>query len=82
MRNDRFLVALAALVGAVLIVLAIVYFTVSAGSLPSILPGHVAAHQAGASHVHVKHGIAALLVGLVCFAFVWFRTGPKRAAAG
>jgi hypothetical protein len=78
MRNDRLLVALAALVGAILIVLAIVYFTVSAGSLPGFLPGH----QAGSSHVHVKHGIAALLVGLACFAFVWFRTGPKRAATG
>jgi 1,4-dihydroxy-2-naphthoate octaprenyltransferase len=26
----------------------------------------------------VKHGIAAFLVGLACFVFAWFRTGPKR----
>jgi hypothetical protein len=26
----------------------------------------------------VKHGIAAFLLGLACFAFAWFRSGPKR----
>jgi hypothetical protein len=72
--NNRWLVALAAIIGVVLIALSIVYFTVPAGSLPSILPGH----QSGSSHVHVKHGIAALLVGLACFVFVWFATGPKH----
>jgi hypothetical protein len=74
MRNDRLLVGAAALLGLVLIVIAIVYFTVSAGSLPSFFPGH----QAGSTAIHVKHGLAALLVGLACFVFVWFRTGPKR----
>jgi hypothetical protein len=74
MRNDRLLVAIAALLGVVLLVLAVVYWTVAAGSLPSFFPGH----QAGSNHVHFKHGLAALLVGLACFVFVWFRTGPKR----
>ena len=44
---------------------------------PSFFPGH----QAGSSHHHVKHGIAAFLVGLACFVFAWFRTGPKRKTA-
>ena len=74
MRNDRLLVVGAAALGVALIVLAIVYWTTSAGSLPSFFPGH----QAGSTHVHFKHGLAALLVGLACFVFVWFRTGPKR----
>jgi hypothetical protein len=74
MRNDRLLVALAILAGIVLIVVAIVYFVEPAKSLPGFFPGH----EAGSDHHHVKHGIAALLVGLACFAFVWFRTGPKR----
>jgi uncharacterized membrane protein HdeD (DUF308 family) len=74
MRNDRLLVALAVLAGIVLIVIAIVYFAEPAKSLPSFFPGH----QAGSSHHHVKHGIAAIVVGLGCFVFAWFRTGPKR----
>jgi uncharacterized membrane protein HdeD (DUF308 family) len=74
MRNDRLLVALAVLAGIVLIVIAIVYWAEPAKSLPGFFPGH----QAGSSHHHAKHGIAALLVGLACFAFAWFRSGPKR----
>ncbi len=77
MRDNRLLVAAAAIVGVALIVLAIVYWTISAGSLPSFFPGY----QAGSSHVHFKHGLAALLVGLACFVFVWFRTGPKRGSS-
>ena len=26
----------------------------------------------------MKHGIAAFLVGLACFVFAWFNTGPKK----
>jgi len=75
MRDDRLLVALAVLLGIVLIAVGIVYLIEPAHSLPGIFPGH----EAGSSHHHVKHGIAAFLVGLACFAFAWFRTGPKRA---
>ena len=77
MRNDRLLVALALLVGIVLIVVAVVYWVEPAKSLPGFFPGH----QAGSSHHHAKHGIAAFLVGLACLAFAWFRTGPKRTTA-
>ena len=77
MKNDRLLAWLAVAVGIVLIVVAVVYFAEPAKSLPSFFPGH----QAGSSHHHVKHGVAALLVGLACLAFAWFRTGPKRTPA-
>jgi uncharacterized membrane-anchored protein YitT (DUF2179 family) len=76
MRNDRLLVTLAVAVGVVLIAIAIVYFAEPAKSLPGFFPGH----QAGSSHHHAKHGIAALLLGLACFVFAWFRSGPKRPA--
>ena len=75
MRNERLLVTLAVVVGIVLIAIAIVYWAEPAKSLPSFFPGH----QAGSNHHHAKHGIAAFLVGLACFVFAWFRTGPKRA---
>jgi len=72
--NDRLLAFIALVAGIVLIVIAIVYWVEPASSLPSFFPGH----EAGSGHHHVKHGIAAFLVGLACLAFAWFRTGPKR----
>ena len=77
MKNDRLLTAVAVLAGIVLIVIAIVYWVEPAKSLPGFFPGH----QAGSSHHHAKHGIAAFVVGLGCFVFAWFRSGPKRATA-
>ncbi len=74
MKNDRLLVAIAVLAGLVLLVIAIVYWVEPARSLPSFFPGH----EAGSGHHHVKHGIAAFVVGLGCFVFAWFRTGPTR----
>jgi len=77
MTGKRALVWLAVVAGTVLIVLAIVYWALPAKSLPSWLPGH----EAGSNHHHVKHGIAAFLLGLACFAYAWFQTGPKRTPA-
>ena len=63
-----------AVAGLVAIVLGIVYFTVPAGSLP--LPD-VLGHQGGSPVIHVKHGIAAVLVGFVCWVLSW-GMGPSR----
>lgn len=65
-----------ALAGVVLVAIAVVYFAESAGSLPSFFPGH----QAGSAHHHTKHGIAALVVGLVAFVGAWLSSGTKRAS--
>ena len=73
----RVLVPLAVILGVVLIVVSIVYFAEPAKSLPSFFPGH----QAGSTHHHTKHGIAALVVALGLFAFAWFASGPKARAA-
>jgi uncharacterized membrane protein HdeD (DUF308 family) len=70
-------IALLALVlGILCIVVAIVYWVEPARSLPGFFPGH----QSGSSHHHVKHGIAALVVGLVLLVFAWFQTGRSRPA--
>jgi uncharacterized membrane-anchored protein YitT (DUF2179 family) len=73
-RNDRLLVTVAVVVGVALIVVGVVYFALPAKSLPGFFPGH----EAGSDHHHVKHGIAAVLLGLACLVFAWFRTGPSR----
>ena len=68
------LVWVAGIAGVVLIALAIVYWAEPAKSLPSWLPGH----ESGSNHHHVKHGIAALLVGIALLVYVWFQTGKPR----
>jgi NADH:ubiquinone oxidoreductase subunit 5 (subunit L)/multisubunit Na+/H+ antiporter MnhA subunit len=80
--NLRKLLVPAVLLGVLLIVVAVIYFVSPEHSLPSFFPGHASAGSAEANHHHTKHGIAALVVALACFAFAWFQTGPKARAAG
>jgi hypothetical protein len=77
MPESRLLIALAILAGLALFVVAGVYFAEPAKSLPSFFPGHAA----GATTHHVKHGIAAAVVGLALLVFAWFATGPRTAEA-
>jgi len=73
----RLLVPLAVIVGLLLIAVAIVYWVEPAKSLPGFFPGH----EAHSTHHHVKHGIAALVVGLAVLVFAWFQSGRGRAPA-
>jgi NADH:ubiquinone oxidoreductase subunit 5 (subunit L)/multisubunit Na+/H+ antiporter MnhA subunit len=75
--NLRKLILPAVLLGVLLIVVAAIYFIQPEHSLPSFFPGHASAGSAEANHHHTKHGIAAIVVALACFAFAWFQTGPK-----
>jgi uncharacterized membrane protein HdeD (DUF308 family) len=77
----RKLIIPAVLLGLLLIVVAVIYFVEPAHSLPSFFPGHASASSAEAKHHHTKHGIAALVVALACFAFAWFQTGPRTPRA-
>jgi NADH:ubiquinone oxidoreductase subunit 5 (subunit L)/multisubunit Na+/H+ antiporter MnhA subunit len=77
----RKLVVPVVLLGILLIVVAIVYFVTPEHSLPSFFPGHSSATDPERNHHHTKHGIAALVVALACFAFAWFQTGPKARSA-
>jgi hypothetical protein len=64
---------LAFLLGLIFVAIAIVYWVVPAGQLPSFVPGF----QAGSSLIHVKHGIAAAVVAVVLFGFGWY-LGRRR----
>ena len=77
MKKHPALIVPAILLGLALIVIGIVYWALPARSLPSFFPGH----QAGSNHHHVKHGIAAFLLGVACLVFAWFQTGPSGKAA-
>jgi Na+/H+ antiporter NhaD/arsenite permease-like protein len=82
MTNMRRLIIPVVVVGILLIAIAVIYFVTPEHSLPSFFPGHASASSAEANHHHTKHGIAALVVALACFAFAWFQTGPKTGSAG
>ena len=59
--------------GIAFLALAIYYWTVKAGSLPHWLPGY----EAGSSHIHLKHGLAALILAVGCGVLAWFSSGKK-----
>lgn len=73
-RTNRLLGIAALVVGVVLLIVAVVYWAESADSLPGFFPGH----EAGSGTHHVKHGIAAAVVGLALLAYAWFQTAPSR----
>jgi amino acid permease len=76
-RNDRLLAAAAVVIGIALIVVGVIYLVQNEHAIPSFFPGH---SSQPSSHHHAKHGIAAILLGLACLAFAWFRTGPRDRA--
>lgn len=63
------------LLGAVLVIVGVVYFVDTAAHLPSFFPGH----QAGETKHHIKHGLLALVLGVVCWAGAWLSSGTKPA---
>jgi hypothetical protein len=65
---------LAMILGLAFTVVAILYWLLPAGSLPDFFPGF----EAGSSHVHVKHGIAAAAAAVLMFAIGWY-VGRSRA---
>lgn len=77
MTKRRNLIVPAVLLGLAFLAIAVVYFVEPASSLPSFFPGH----EAGSSHHHTKHGIAALAVAAACFVFAWFQSGPSESAS-
>jgi hypothetical protein len=68
------LIVPAVVLGILLLAVAALYWTQDAGSLPSFAPGH----EAGSSHIHFKHGLLAAILGISCFVFAWFQTGPAK----
>jgi NADH:ubiquinone oxidoreductase subunit 6 (subunit J) len=75
-RNAPLVITVALLVlGIALIIVSVVYFTRTAADLPSFFPGY----QAGSAHHHSKHGVVALILGLLALAGAWISLGTKPA---
>jgi hypothetical protein len=71
-KNPRLIIP-AVIIGIALLVLAVIYLVDSASALPTFFPGH----EAGSGHHHVKHGIAAAILGIGALILAWFQTGPS-----
>lgn len=62
--------------GIALLGLGVYYLCTPAGSLPSILPGH----EIGSTHKHLKHGFAAISLGVGLWIWAWFNSSPSNKA--
>ena len=78
MSKNRWTVIAVGIAGVAFVAIAIIYFAEPAKSLPAWLPGH----QTGSVHHHVKHGIAALMLGVGAFVLAWFQIGPRTRTTG
>lgn len=63
----------AGILGVIFLILAFIYFTHSANSLPTYLPGY----EADLTRIHYKHAIASLILALGLFVYVWFNSNKK-----
>jgi len=64
----------AIVLGLLFLAVAIAYFVVPASELPSFFPGF----EAGSTRVHVKHGLASLVVAIVLFVIAWYAGRSAR----
>jgi hypothetical protein len=64
---------LAYLLAIICIIAAVMYFVMSAGSLPTFMPGY----ESGSAHIHHKHAAIAVIAAIVLFAIGWF-LGRRR----
>jgi hypothetical protein len=67
---------LAYLLAIICIVLAVMYFVMPAGQLPTFMPGYMA----GSPHIHHTHALAAAVAAIVLFLLGWFFGRSRRAA--
>ena len=68
-----------AIIGILLVILAVIYLTTAAGSLPSFIPGHL---NGSTGHHPLRAGVA-LIVGLVLLGGAWWLgfAGKKSSAS-
>ena len=67
------LLILAVLVGIAFVALGFFYAVTPAGNLPAFFPGF----EIASTHIHVKHALAAFVLGIGSFVWAWFRSGKK-----
>ena len=71
------LAIVAVVLGVLFVGLAIYYWVTPANALPSFVPGY----DPALTGIHFKHGLAALILGVLLFVYSWFSTGKKNASS-
>ena len=66
---NRPLPLIAGLLGVLFLAIAVMYWFVPVGSLPSFFPGF----KVGSAHIASKHAIGSLIIALVLFTFAWLQ---------
>jgi hypothetical protein len=66
--ENRSMKIIAYLLAIICVIVAVMYYTVPAGSLPTFMPGY----DAGSTHIHHLHAYAALVAAVVLFGIGWF----------
>lgn len=61
------------LIGIAFMAVAGYYFVTPAGSLAHWAPGY----SLGSTHIHMKHGLVALILGLGSWVLAWFSLGSR-----
>jgi hypothetical protein len=68
------LAVIALVLGILFVALAIYYWITPANALPGFVPGY----DAAMATPHFKHGLAALILGVLLCIYAWFATGKKN----
>ena len=71
--SSKSLVIASVVLGIIFILIGIYYFVTPAGSLATFVPGF----EVGSTHIHLKHGIASIILGIAVFIYAWFKSGKK-----
>jgi len=56
------------------VIVAVMYFSMPAGSLPTFMPGYMA----GSDHIHIKRAAIAAVAAIVLFLIGWFFGRSRR----
>lgn len=59
--------AIAYILAIICVIVAVVYFVMPAGQLPTFMPGY----EAGSAHFHAKHGIIAAVAAVILAVIGW-----------
>jgi hypothetical protein len=71
--NKTSRITLSSILGLIFLAIGAVYLTHTADTLPHWLPGF----DTSLTTKHTKHGLAAILLGIISFVYAWFQSGPK-----
>jgi uncharacterized membrane protein len=66
-RGKRSMRAIAYILAIICVIVAVVYFAMPAGQLPTFMPGY----EAGSAHFHVKHAIIAVVAAVILAVIGW-----------